>query len=373
MHENHTSRDEKRRDARSRSPRRSKHSHRHRHNDSHSHSHSRSHGAARRSASPHAVEASSPPRPRNLPFDARRLGKSDYRAFEPLFAYYLDLQKQKDLAGMEEREARGRWKSFVGKWNRGELAEGWYEPDMLTRCAAAAAAAASPSPAEGDYGEGLAADNGGRRAKDAEEDGESDRGDRSDYEDEDEDDEDEEGGGYGPALPQQQHQRRSIAHRARDATVQDILERDEALRSDRQASRLQDKKLAKERLEEMLPPRAEPGSRERRLEKKKEASERMRQFRERGASPDMEVGDDELMGGGGGGGAAGGGGGGADGLAEHKRAREMEQKRKSQRQVRRDEFERARREEMEERRRAWQAREEGTVSMLRELARQRFG
>jgi hypothetical protein len=65
--------------------------------------------------------------------------------------------------------------------------------------------------------------------------------------------------------------------------------------------------------------------------------------------------------------------GGGDSLEEYKKAKEKEQRRKSEREIRREEMERARREEIAEKRRAWQEREDETVSMLRELARQRFG
>jgi len=33
-----------------------------------------------------------------------------------MFALYLDIQKQILLEDLDEREAKGRWKSFVGKW-----------------------------------------------------------------------------------------------------------------------------------------------------------------------------------------------------------------------------------------------------------------
>ncbi|PHH73348.1 hypothetical protein CDD82_5526 [Ophiocordyceps australis] len=65
--------------------------------------------------------------------------------------------------------------------------------------------------------------------------------------------------------------------------------------------------------------------------------------------------------------------GGGDSAAEYRQMRQCERRRRSERQVRREEFERARREELEMKRRVWREREEGTVSMLRELARQRFG
>ncbi|KAF7544553.1 hypothetical protein G7046_g9761 [Stylonectria norvegica] len=71
--------------------------------------------------------------PVELPCGARPLSKADLRAFEPLLAEYLSLQKQRDVDAMDDRELRGRWKSFVGKWNRGELAEGWYDPETFAR------------------------------------------------------------------------------------------------------------------------------------------------------------------------------------------------------------------------------------------------
>jgi hypothetical protein len=33
-----------------------------------------------------------------------------------MFALYLDIQKQKVLDDLGEVEAKGRWKSFMGKW-----------------------------------------------------------------------------------------------------------------------------------------------------------------------------------------------------------------------------------------------------------------
>ncbi|GAB0131695.1 hypothetical protein EsDP_00000156 [Epichloe bromicola] len=276
-----------------------------------------------------------------LPFSARALTKSDLRAFEPLFAHYLELQKQRDLGDMDEREARGRWKSFAGKWNRNELAEGWYDPDMFARCASEYCARPETRGDSGDPGEGGDGDGDG--------DG-----------DEDEDD-------YGPTLPgvggeDGPRVRRRMG--ARSATAADLSLRDELAREKREDererlrhARREDRALQKRRLEELVP-RAEPGTRERRLEKKKEVNEKMGQFRER--SPGVEVGEAQLMGAG-------------DELEEHRRMREREKAKKSQRQVRREEFERAKAEDMEVRRRAWREREEGTVSMLKELAKQRFG
>lgn len=51
-----------------------------------------------------------------LPHNARKLVKSDLAGFRPLLGLYLDIQKGKDIEGMEEEEVKGRWKSFLGKW-----------------------------------------------------------------------------------------------------------------------------------------------------------------------------------------------------------------------------------------------------------------
>lgn len=286
-----------------------------------------------------------------LPYGARHLSKDDLKGFEPLFAEYLDLQKQKDIQEMDEREVKGRWKSFMGKWNRGELAEGWYDPEMFQRILER-----GPPPqreqqqqqhsrqqSDSPYDEPSEARYLGRNA--------------SEDEDEDEDMD------YGPILPGAA----APGDRRAGATIpnkQDLTLRDELAEESREADREElrsarkaDRKLQKERLEELVP-RAEAGTRERKLEKRQEVNEKMRQFRDK--SPGGEVRDGELMGGG-------------DSLEEYKKEKEKEQRRKSEREIRREEIERAKREEIEEKRRAWQEREDKTVSMLRELARQRFG
>ena len=125
-------------------------SHRH-----HSRSPHRTHHKRKRSASP---------KPVLLPFNNRRLRKHDFDSYRPMFALYLDIQKHLILEDLEADEVKGRWKSFVGKWyvcpcaetrthivargtegltmegarltfvrNRGELAEGWYDPTTLQK------------------------------------------------------------------------------------------------------------------------------------------------------------------------------------------------------------------------------------------------
>ncbi|KAL7817586.1 hypothetical protein V8C44DRAFT_242163 [Trichoderma aethiopicum] len=309
----------------------------------HHHHHHHHHHSSSRTEKPIAAE---------LPYGARHLSKDDLKAFEPLFAEYLSLQKQLDIADMDEREVRGRWKSFVGKWNRGELAEGWYDPEMFQRILARYPAA------DGQQHEGK-----GRQQHQQMQQQHSSRGvSREDDRSESRGDDDSEDEDYGPVLPGASGGSRRVGAgipNKEDLALRDELaeESREADREELRAARKADRKLQKERLEELVP-RPEAGTRERKLEKRQEVNEKMRQFRDK--SPGGEVRDSELMGGG-------------DSLEEYKKAKEKEQRRKSEREIRREEMERARREEIEAKRRAWQEKEERTVSMLRELARQRFG
>ena len=294
-----------------------------------------------------------------LPFSARQLTKSDMGAFRQLFAHYLSLQKQLDLNEMTEREAKGRWKSFVGKWNRGELAEGWYDPEMFARISAAEEyPPASPSPPPPPLAESppppvpsqvLKAQGAYPNAAT----GEEDTGDS-------------EGDEYGPVLPLSSS---GLQAKASVPTPQDIAFRDELIGDDMKAAREEsvtalrqarkaDRRDQKERLDELVP-RAEAGSRERMLEKRQEVNAKMRDFRDK--SPGMEAENDkDLMGGG-------------DSLNEYKQAKEREQRKKTEREIRREEMDRTKREQIEERRAAWRKREDGTMSMLKELAKQRFG
>lgn len=54
--------------------------------------------------------------PRTLPFVAREITKHDLTQYRPMFALYLDIQKQIDIDELEDDEVKGRWKSFVHKW-----------------------------------------------------------------------------------------------------------------------------------------------------------------------------------------------------------------------------------------------------------------
>ncbi|KAI0155320.1 hypothetical protein GGR57DRAFT_464818 [Xylariaceae sp. FL1272] len=293
-------------------------------------------------------------KPVALPCNARALSRSsDLDAFRPLFARYLDIQKQIDIATLEEREIRGRWKSFVAKWNSAELAEGWYRPETYEDALL-------------DYREdrkaGRKASSPGSRVQDVSHDQYgSSISEASDNEDD-----------YGPTLPShtQHPAERSTTGTSKhcpgipsltDLTYRDelrALETEES-RSALRAQRKADRQLQKERLED-LAPKAAAGSHERKMEKRLDARNSNKAFAEAKTSDAPEINDNELMGEGG-------------GVDEYKRMRREADRRKNEREVRREEIERARREEREERIREYREREAGTVDMLREIAKARFG
>ena len=64
----------------------------------------------------HRSRSPRPAPPAALPYKARQLSKRHYEEYKPLFQSYLDIQKQLNLDELDEREARGRWKSFVSRW-----------------------------------------------------------------------------------------------------------------------------------------------------------------------------------------------------------------------------------------------------------------
>jgi hypothetical protein len=142
------------------------------------------------------------------------------------------------------------------------------------------------------------------------------------------------------------------AHISTELAEEDEIARRQDLRFDRKM----DRNLQKERLEE-LNPRAEPGSRERQLEKKREKAGANRAFREEKSPGAEEVGESQLIGG-------------EDGIKAHIQAT---QRKKSERELRKEEILRAREAEREERLAHHRAKEDKTMEMLRGLARQRYG
>lgn len=143
----------------------------------------------------------------------------------------------------------------------------------------------------------------------------------------------------------------------RDETRADAAEaRRFALRRAHQA----DKELQKERLNEIAP-RAEAGTRERMIEKKREVGDAARAYREGKSSPGevAEVNEGDLIGGG--------------GLEEAKAMRMKEQTRKTEREQRRAEIWEARKAEREQRMAGAKEKEAKTMDMFKKLAVERFG
>ena len=136
----------------------------------------------------------------------------------------------------------------------------------------------------------------------------------------------------------------------------------QAQREDLRIDRRQDRKVQKQRLEELVP-RAEAGSKDRLLEKKREKADMNRAF----ASAKTEAGgvadvpESDLL---------GDEDGGLEGFK--KRKTEMERK-KNERELRKEAMLRERAEEREERVRAYREKEARTMSGLVALAKARFG
>jgi hypothetical protein len=298
-----------------------------------------------------------------LPFSRRPLIKEELPTYRRLFGYYLSVQKGIEMPDLDEREIKGRWKSFMRKWNRGELAEGWYDHDTYLKAhemtwydKGAHPKVRKTASTTQDTSSGIKSENSGGEGP--ADDGTSGhvRGSGG------QDDEDDDGDGYGPSLPSAAGQMKRSG--AAVPSLQDLSMRKEQDDEDRlgrveelREARKLDRKEQKERLDELVP-RADAGTRERKLEKKAAVNDKMREFREK--SPGMEANEQDLMGGG-------------DSVEELKKLKSADQKRKTERELWREETRRARMAEREERLKGLKEREEGTIKMLRELAKERFG
>jgi hypothetical protein len=248
--------------------------------------------------------------------------------------------------------------------NDGKLAEGWYDPQTLTKAVKSDTAASSRTT-------DAAAK---RRSEDhitqtTEQSTTEPKDNRHDEEQEDIDDE------FGPTLPHSD----LILSRVKSSTISgpsipkfdDLrhareLASDDALTSRKQASKDQraerksEQAVRKFHLDEIAP-RAEPGTRERQLEKRRELAASNRAFASAKTDPtDAELPEADVMGG-------------EEGLGELKRLKEMEERKRTEREIRREEVMRAKREERELRMREIKEKEEKTMEMLREIARVRFG
>ena len=169
----------------------------------------------------------------------------------------------------------------------------------------------------------------------------------------------------GPAIPNLQDIQDRAGTFPRIYNVMTILtiaeqavEDEEHRRDDLRHARKNDRKLQTERLDEIAP-RAEPGTKERQLEKKREVAAANRAFRETRSPGAEEVGERDMMG--------------DNGIEGYKAQMKAAEKRKSERELRKEEASRARAAEREERVAEHRAKEEKTMDMLRALAKQRFG
>ena len=127
-------------------------------------------------------------------------------------------------------------------------------------------------------------------------------------------------------------------------------------------TRRQDRKQQKERLDELVP-RAEAGTKDRLLEKKREKADSNRAFAagKTEANGVEEVPESDLL------------GDGEGGIEGFKRRRAELERKKNDRELRKEEMLRARAAEREERVRAYRKKEENTMKGLVALAKARFG
>ncbi|KOS39031.1 hypothetical protein ACN38_g10156 [Penicillium nordicum] len=335
--------------SRSRSPHRSD---RHRSDRHHRHSEDKERGHHER----RHRDASA--KPIVLPYQARELSGRDLKIYEPMFGMYLDIQKGKYIEDLSEDEVRGRWKSFTQKWNRGELAEGWYDPVTLDK----ARRSVEEEPAAGP--------RGGRQSPDYTQDqratSEAPRNPSVGDDDDDEDEDDE----YGPSLPQARSGRGGPQAGPAIPTMQDLELKKESAIDDAIAARgesrdqhraeIRSHKSEMRHLQDEIAPRAEAGTRERQLEKRREVASSNRAFADaRGGSPEAAR-EEDLMGG-------------DNEFSTLKREKEKDQRKKNDREIRREEILRARTAEREERAQAYRQKEQETMSFLQALAKQRFG
>ncbi|KAI4655986.1 hypothetical protein J4E93_000702 [Alternaria ventricosa] len=307
---------------RSRSPRRDDDAHRHKRH---------------RSRSPAAS------RPVDLPYKAKPLSKRHYEDYKPLFQSYLDIQKNIQLDSLDEREIKGRWKSFVSRWNRGELARSWYDPSMLKTAKETVQTYRATSPVVAR-----------KRASPSYAPKEDEASDASDDD-------------FGPAPPT--NLPRHSGHGPTIPKMDDLTLRNELVSEDRahgqsnyiddiRHARKTDRKSQKEALEDLVP-RADPNSRERQLEKKRETTSTLNSFRDAKEAGEVDVPESDLMG--------------DDGIDVYKKKKKEQERQKNEREIRREEIARAREAERNERLAERREKEAGTMEFLKRIAAERFG
>lgn len=124
-------------------------------------------------------------------------------------------------------------------------------------------------------------------------------------------------------------------------------------------ARKADRAQQKDALDDLVP-RADAGTRERQLEKKRETTETLRSFaraKSSGAVEEVEEGD--LMG--------------DDGIEGYKKQKKEGERKKNERELRKEEMLRARAAERDERLQEYKVKEDKTMAMLKALAKQNYG
>ncbi|RKF58979.1 hypothetical protein GcC1_179010 [Golovinomyces cichoracearum] len=283
-----------------------------------------------------------------LPFNSRPLIKRDFKQFKHLFGLYLEIQKGKYLEDLSETEIKGRWKSFINKWNLGKLSEGWYDPSTIRKASEHADIYDSRNHNE-EPSDLTSSTHGKLKTSPRSESVEGSDSDQS----------------FGPMLPDQEITSKTRRLGPTIPGTQELQVIRETREEDRLARRNEiisaqraERKEQKAALDELVP-RAMPNSRERQLEKKKELNEKMKAFREKSPGA-ADIPDTELMGGG-------------EDLESYKRIKKEVERKKNDRELRKEENLRARIAEREERLREYRAKEAGTMAMLMALAKQRLG
>lgn len=228
--------------------------------------------------------------------------------------------------------------------NRGELSEGWYDPSTLQKAIQSDTSAPNTRPRNDDPRG--PADTRNEDSRQAARDNDSNSDDS-----------------IGPTLPGQEARGSRMGPsipKMQDLELKREMEAEDGIarRDDARYARKLDRKEQKSALDELVP-RADAGTRERQLEKKKEVNEKMKSFREKSPGA-AEVPDSELMGGG-------------DGIDSYKKYKQEFERKKNERELRKEEILRARQAERDERLQEYRAKEEGTIAMLKALAKQRFG
>lgn len=285
--------------------------------------------------------------PPTLPYDSHPLVKDDFKEYKYTFALYLEIQKNKVLEDLDEKEMKGRWKSFMHKWNRGELSEGWYDPSTKRKARENAITRMSQT-----LGEASELASTRRNGTNSSFESESMDGNQSDQ-------------SFGPVLPDQERQSKTRRLGPTIPSTQDIQVMSE-IDAEARIARYNDIKLARkaDRIEQKaaldeLIPQSMAGTRERRLEKKKELNEKMKSFREKSPGT-ADIPDSDLMGD-------------RNDLEFYKKAKQEMERKKNERELRKEAFLRIRVAEREERLREYRIKEEATIGMFKALAKERFG